>query len=238
MKKRSVLIRRAALFTATVMAVTVAVSLCGYGIATWIQSRAAAKNQIIPQLEYLLEMAGKDAPGSLEDAAKVVAASGSAVWLQDGDWNTLCLTGDDELPGIGDDIDNGVLQAAEGFFKKNGRTWYYQDALLDEDVNHYLGRIAVAAPLKMPSWLGFVPVALIAALLGFLGARYVLMRQKKIEDMMQSQREIIARQRDAAVAMADGHLETRADEKVEGELGEVTDRVTAAMEKELKKQNV
>ena len=54
MKKRSVLIRRAALFTATVMAVTVAVSLCGYGIATWIGMRAAARKQTAQQLEYLM----------------------------------------------------------------------------------------------------------------------------------------------------------------------------------------
>ena len=66
MKKSSVLIRRAALFTATVMAVTVAVSICGYGFAAWLQSRAAARHQISSQLHYLVGLTDKPDAASLK----------------------------------------------------------------------------------------------------------------------------------------------------------------------------
>ena len=94
MKKSSVLIRRAALFTATVMAVTVAVSLCGYVVGTWIQLNQVARRQLKPQLEYLAGIAaeGLDAGASddevletvrrnLEDEAQMLMASGEYVWL-------------------------------------------------------------------------------------------------------------------------------------------------------------
>ncbi len=210
MKKSSVLIRRAALFTATVMAVTVAVSLCGYGIATWIQSRAAAKNQITGQLAYLVELTDKMSDAArLKDAAAALASTGSMVWYADGDGDMECLTGDLPAP-------------QPGYYKDEGKHWYCADADLGggED-REYLGKIAVAAPLKMPSWLGFLPVGGLAALLGFIAARLVLSHQKRLEALMQAQSESIARLRDDAVAMADGHLETRADEKAEGELGEL-----------------
>ncbi len=221
MKESSVLIRRAALFTATVMAVTVAVSLCGYGIATWLQVRAAAKKQIIPQLEYLVSLAKGDAPGPLEDAAGVVAASGGVVWLQDGDWKTRCLTGEDRLPGIGEDIDNGALQPAEGYFRRDGRAWYYQDALISQELSHYQGRVAVAVPVPPVSWAQSAPVALLAALLGLVAARLTLRRQRKSDAQIRAKLDAIVRLRDDAVAMADGHLETRADETAAGELGEL-----------------
>ena len=119
MKKSSVLIRRAALFTATVMAVTVAVSLCGAIAGTWIYLNRIAKGPMEPGAAF---------------TPALVCALGSAL-------------------------------------------------------------------------LGVV-----------LG---VLVGKLTLEKMMRPAVEPVARLRDAAVAMADGHLETRADEKVEGELGEL-----------------
>ena len=119
MKKSSVLIRRAALFTATVMAVTVAVSLCGYIVGTWIYLNVIAKGPLKPGAMFL--------PG--------LACAGIA--------------------------------------------------------------------------------ALLGGLAGLLAGRLLLDR------MLRPAVEPVARLRDAAVAMADGHLETRADEKVDGELGEL-----------------
>ena len=210
MKKSSVLIRRAALFTATVMAVTVAVSLCGYGIATWIQSRAAAKNIITDQAAYLAGLTDRMSDSArLKSAAEALAAGGSMVWYADGDGDMACLTGD--------------LPAPEpGYYNSDGSAWYCAAAELGggED-REYLGKIAVAAPLKTPSWLGFLPVAALAALLGFVASQFILSQQKRQEALMRAQTESIARLRDDAVAMAEGHLETRANENVEGELGEL-----------------
>ena len=53
MKKSSVLIRRAALFTATVMAVTVAVSLCGAIAGTWIYLNWIAKGPMEPGAAFI-----------------------------------------------------------------------------------------------------------------------------------------------------------------------------------------
>ena len=200
MKKRSVLIRRAALFTATVMAVTVAVSLCGYGIATWIGMRAAARKQTAQQLEYLMSLAGDD--DGLSDAAGAVAASGGAVWRLTAD-RAAALSGDIPLP------------EGAGFFRHDGRTLYRMDGETEGEA------LAVALPVQSIAPLSCLPVALIAALLGAAAAGTMIWRTKRAEARMQAQAEIIARQRDAAVAMADGHLETRADEAAEGEMGEL-----------------
>ena len=60
MKKSSVLTKRAALFTATVMAVTVAVSLCAGMLGTWIQLSQTTRKQLRPRAEYLARQASGD----------------------------------------------------------------------------------------------------------------------------------------------------------------------------------
>ena len=62
---------------------------------------------------------------------------------------------------------------------------------------------------------------LIAALMGLVGARLAIRRQKKADALIKAKEQAIVQLRDAAVAMADGHLETRADASAEGELGEL-----------------
>ena len=222
MKKSSVLIRRAALFTATVMAVTVAVSICGYGFAAWLRSRAAAKDQINSQLNYLVGLTDKaDAVQRLKAAAEAMFASGIDVWYAEGDGNLEALNGETPSPGIADGIDNVSHASCDGFFRREDRTWYYADAVLGDFDRGYLGRVAAAVPVSYPALWYYVPVAALAALLSGLLARDMVRRSRNAEALMRSQTAIIARQRDAAVAMADGHLETRADEDVDGELGEL-----------------
>ena len=57
MKKSSVLIRRAALFTAIVMLVAIAAGLSAFGIAYRVQADRAAFDQILPQARRLAQSA-------------------------------------------------------------------------------------------------------------------------------------------------------------------------------------
>ena len=81
--------------------------------------------------------------------------------------------------------------------------------------------LASDAPFQFPSWQSFLPVILSGALLGLGMARHMLRRQREAERVIEQRMAATVRLRDAAVAMADGHLDTRADEAAEGELGEL-----------------
>ena len=103
MKKRSVLKRRAALYTAAVMTVAVAVGLSAFAIVSRTQTNAAARAQLKPMAGYLAELASEDpvnAPDRLADEADLVASSGGSVWLvpAGGDAPVTCLTGEQPLP--------------------------------------------------------------------------------------------------------------------------------------------
>ena len=80
MKKSSVLIRRAALFTATVMAVTVAVSLCAGILGTWIQLSQIARTEARPHAQYLAALADRNY-GMIDSEAEILASGGECVWL-------------------------------------------------------------------------------------------------------------------------------------------------------------
>ena len=221
MKKSSVLIRRAALFTATVMAVTVAVSLCGYIVGTWIQVHRFGREQVSQKADYLAKLALEDpenAPEHLADAAGLIEVSGGSAWLFDGDWDgEPRLAGDQPLPGVKDGIDNGTRSPTDGFFRRDGRRWYYADAVVGDEERDYHGRVAVAMPVTgLP--LGLI-CALVSALLGIAGG--LIAGKLLIDRMLEPAVKPVADLRDAAVAMADGHLETRADETVDGELGQL-----------------
>ena len=80
--------------------------------------------------------------------------------------------------------------------------------------NYYIG---VSAPVTgLP--LGLI-CALVSALLGIAGG--LIAGKLLIDRMLEPAVKPVADLRDAAVAMADGHLETRADETVDGELGQL-----------------
>ena len=84
MKNSSVLIKRAALFTGIVIAVTMAVSLSAFAVITRIQTNAAARAQLIPMTGFLAELASEDpanAPDRLADGAGLVASYGGQLWL-------------------------------------------------------------------------------------------------------------------------------------------------------------
>ena len=227
MRKSSVLIRRATLFTATVMAVTVAVTLCGALAGTWIQTNLAARRQARPQAAYLAELAaeGLITEGATDaeilegvrerilTEANLLTATGERVWLvyeADGDGvRAVCIGGDTPYPRVR----HGLGGSAWGSASIDGA----RHAVVSASVSKDAPRIDVAVPVR-----GFPAGALCAFIAALLGAGLGLLTARLLrERMLRPAVAPVARLRDAAVAMAEGHLETRADESVEGELGEL-----------------
>ena len=213
MKNNSVLMKRAALFTATVMAVTVAVSMCGGLLGTGLQLRRIAREQLRPQAIYLASLADEAgaAAGPLEEEARLLTACGEYVWMV---WEGGAdpVGGNQPYPWSEDEKPDTSRPRS---VKINGTPCVYWEA----PVNLPDGTtgIGVAAPIHG------IPMGIICALLSaLLGAGVgILTGRLLIQRMLKPAVAPVAQLRDAAVAMADGHLETRADETAEGELGEL-----------------
>ena len=194
MKKSGALIKCAARFTATVMAVTVAVSLCAGLAGGCIQLFGLARNQLRPRVEYLaakMENSGEEIRGELQ-------------MLQSAGFRTWVLSENEALP----ENRHRLL------FSDEYDVWFEGGQLY---ILTQKGDIALAAPVKG------LPMSLICALIAALlsvgtGLAY---GRHTIDKCLKPAVEPVAKLRDAAVSMADGHLETRADEHVDGELGEL-----------------
>ena len=228
MKKSSVLTKRAALFTATVMAVTVAVSMCGYFVGTWIQLNQLVRQKIKPQAEYLSRIAVEGLGESptfdelrevlsinLEDEARMLSACGEYMWL---------MSYQNDIPsGMATAIGSELAwpptrywrgESPFGTQRINGKRYILSFSPIDTEPNVWIGVSAPVEGLPLGLICGAV-AALLGAALGALAGRLT------IDRFLRPAIEPIARLRDAAVAMADGHLDTRADDKVPGELGEL-----------------
>ena len=211
MIKSGVLVRRAALFTATVMAVTVAVSMCGFMLGAWSQANRVARIRLAPQAECLARAAANGA--ALESEAALFAAGGGYVWQKDADGEVRDIAGDVALP------DNLNTNRAYGTVRIDGKRCAYAVNALSKDREgaSIYAYIIAAQPVEGAS-TGIL-YALISALMGV--ACGVLAGRLLMERMLSPAVAPVAKLRDAAVAMADGHLETRADDGVDGELGEL-----------------
>ena len=218
MKKSSVLIRRAALFTAIVVLVAVAVGLSAYGIISRVQADGAARARLLPQARVLARAAADDArDGSarLTGEVDLFALSGGTVWLTGTDRDTASLTGEEPFPEALQARMDEVFQGQEfsGFLSLGGRRcgWAFAPVSFDGVA---AGAVAVAVPVS--SGLGTALVA--AALALALAALAALLLADRV---LQPAMKPIARLRDVAVAMSEGDLMTRADEQADGELGQL-----------------
>ena len=218
MKKSSVLIRRAALFTAIVLLVLVAAGLAAFGIIDRLQTDGAARAQLLPQARHLADAAAADAKNGsalLKGEVDLFALSGGTVWLTGTERDTASLTDESPVPEVLaariDDVFDG--NEFSGFARIGGRRCAWAIAPVSfGDVA--AGAVAAALPVRSA-----LPAALIAAALALalaVGAGFGLIRR-----VMQPAIRPIAALRDAAVAMSEGDLETRADETADGELGQL-----------------
>lgn len=211
MIKSGVLVRRAALFTATVMAVTVAVSMCGFMLGAWSQANRVARIRLAPQAECLARAAANGA--ALESEAALFAAGGGYVWQKDADGEVRDIAGDVAMP------DNLNTNRAYGTVRIDGKRCAYAVNALSKDREGASIYAYIIAAQPVEGALTGILYALISALMGV--ACGVLAGRLLMERMLSPAVAPVAKLRDAAVAMADGHLETRADDGVDGELGEL-----------------
>lgn len=214
MNKRSVLNRRAALYTAAVILVAVAVGLSAFAVIARIQTNAAARAQLNPMADHLARLAAQDvdnAPDRLADGAGLVASSGGNVWLipADDKAGVACLTGGAPLP-----------EAKSGFFREDGVRYARTDAPIGAQGGKW-SAVAVALPVARPGARDWALAAAVSALIGALIGAFALRRQARAQKAVNAKLEAVGKLRDVAVAMAQGELEQRADETAEGEIGEL-----------------
>ena len=219
MKKSSVLIRRAALFTAIVMLVAVAAGLSGLAVAWRLQADKAALDQLLPQARRLAQSAAayvSDGSAPKMDEVGVFALSGGTAWLTDDARDTVNLTDEASFPESLTAKQTQAFEGAEstGYMKVLGRRCAWAMVPVERD-GETLGVFTAALPVRTP----FAASVVIGVAVGiaFAAVAGALLAEKLMRPAMAP----IARLRDVAVSMSEGDLEARADETADGELGEL-----------------
>ena len=216
MKKQSVLIQRAVLFTAIVALVAVAV---GFPVYLLLDARAgteSARASVLEQARELAGMAAEDA-AQLSGGAAVFARQGGRAWLV-GEASSECLTQSGQpLP------EPALLPAADALTgletldtaRIDGQTF----ALAAIPAYAPDGSVQAALVAMLPAGSGGALWALIGVLAGLLagaGAGVALAHGLLLPVVRP-----IAKLRDVATAIADGNLDARGDEQQPGEIGEL-----------------
>ena len=138
MKKSSVLIRRAALFTAIVTLVAVAAGMSAFAIADRLRADRAALGQLLPQARKLAQSAAAyvtDGSALMIDEVDIFALSGGTVWLSGDGRDTVNLTDGAPCPDAMAAPQADALRGEEssGFMKVRGRrcAWAMVPVMLD-----------------------------------------------------------------------------------------------------------
>ncbi len=213
MKKQSVLIQRALLFTAIVALVAVAVGLPVYLLADARASMESARAGALSGGRALAEAAAMGAE-QLTGGAAVFARAGGSAWLCD-DLGAARLTGDTPLPEAAAEPIAGALTGLE--YLGSARIGGADCALAAIPVYAGDGAVtsAVVAALPVAGGAALAALAgLFAALAAGVGAAVVLAHK-----MLMPVVRPIAQLRDVAAAVADGNFDARGDERLPGELG-------------------
>ena len=218
MKKQSVLIQRALIFTAIVALVAVAVGLPVYVLAHNRFAAGAARDAVLPQARALAQAASDSESDALSGALSLFEQAGGTAWLVSAS-GARNAAGSAALP---ESLALLTASALEGY--------------------EYLGEVRVGgqtcayAILPVPTEAGAAPSALIAALpadrsvhpilsavfgiiAGLLAAG--LAGAALIRKLLLPVVKPIMKLRDVAVAIADGNLDARASERSPGEIGQL-----------------
>jgi len=217
MKKHSVLIRRAVLFTAIVTIVAIAVGLPTFLLLNNYTAGKSAREALLPQARA---MAADVTNGDrFTGGATVFQQMGGSVWFADNS-GTRCLTGQNlTLP---EDVVLTIRDALEGYeslgrSEIGGKSCAFA-AIPVTDADGVLSAALIAAmPVRGSENMALcLTVSLLAALLAGVAAGAVL-----IHSLLTPVVRPITKLRDVAVAVAEGRLEARANERAPGEIGEL-----------------
>ena len=216
MKKQSVLIQRALLFTAIVALVAVAVGLPVYLLLDARAGTEAARAGALTQARELAGLAAENVD-RLSGGAAVFARQGGRAWLA-GKSSTECLTGDEQsLP------DAALAPAADALGGQETLASVRVDgrlcALAAIPVYAADGLVQSALVALLPAASGGAVYALAGALAGLLAgaAAAAALAHALLFPVVRP----IGKLRDVATAVAEGNLDARADERQPGEIGEL-----------------
>lgn len=221
MKKSSVLIRRAAFFTAIILLISIAVGLPVFQMIYRRQAASAAREQLMPQAKLLAESAAAyaaDDSAQLMGEVDLFALSGGSVWLTDTDRETINLTDEQAYPEKIEALQETAFEGSEstGVLQLNGRQCVYAVTPVMMDGSP-AGAITVIAPVF---GTGLTVLASFLAALAALAAALAV-GVPLIHKILDPAVRPIVELRDVAVSVAGGNLDARANEHINGELGEL-----------------
>ena len=221
MKKSSVLIRRAAFFTAIILLISIAVGLPVFQMIYRRQAASAAREQLMPQAKLLAESAAAyaaDDSAQLMGEVDLFALSGGSVWLTDTDRETINLTDEQAYPEKIEALQETAFEGSEstGVLRLNGRQCVYAVTPVMMDGSP-AGAITVIAPVF---GTGLTVLASFLAALAALAAALAV-GVPLIHKILDPAVRPIVELRDVAVSVAGGNLDARANEHINGELGEL-----------------
>lgn len=219
MKKQSVLIQRALIFTAIVALVAVAAGLPVYMLACSRFAVGAAREAVLPEARTLAEAADDPAGAAFKSELKMLEHTGGAAWLVS-PAGTSAVTADglalpEEVALLTADALIGYEYLGET--RVGGQTCAFAiTPVIDSE-----GKVQAAVIAALPARAGEHP--LVSALLGLLtgllaaGLTAAVLVNKLLVPVVKP----ITKLRDVAVAVAEGHFDVRASERAPGEIGQL-----------------
>lgn len=225
MKKSSVLIRRAAFFTAIIVVITIVVGCSVLNFVQRGQMASAVRDRLLPQARLLAESAAEykaDDSARLMGEVDIFALSGggkkgSVVWLIDDDGENISLTEDKPMPESLSEKTKYTFEGNEktGTTKINGRAYGYASVPVYKD-GAVSGILVCAMPFSGTGNGFAMTLAALVSILVSIAAGIPL-----IHRIMDPAIRPITELRDVAVAVAGGNLDVRANEHISGEMGEL-----------------
>ena len=218
MKKQSVLIQRALIFTAIVALVAVAVGLPVHLLTSHRFAMNAAREDALAQARLLADTAG-ESDDAFHGGVNLFQLSGGTVWMVS---PAGTHTVDSEEVALPESVALLTADALIGYEYLGETTVQGQTcAFAITPVIDSEGRIQAAVIAALPATAGEHPLA--AALIGlFAGlAAGALAAWLLIGKLLVPVVRPISKLRDVAVAISDGSLDIRASERYPGEIGEL-----------------
>lgn len=224
MRKSSVLIRRAAFFAAIIIVITIVVGTSVLHLVQRGQNASAVRDRLLAQAKLLAQSADEYTAGDsvrMMDKVDMFTLNGEGktgvfIWLLDSQSNIVKIAGESELPETLSEKLNLAIEGSEktGVIKIDRQRCGYALVPVIYD-NGVSGALVAATPLDNSNILAVTLSILAGILAAFLSWIPLIHR------IMDPAVKPISELRDVAVAVADGNLDVRANEHINGELGEL-----------------
>lgn len=217
MKNQSVLIRRALLFTAIVLTAAVAVGLPVSLLLNRSIAVRSARETLLPQARQLAQTASVSSNAQLRSEAAMLGYSGGVVWMAKDAMQPIT----DYIGAVPDVVTRYLSNARDGYeclgdLRLGSRSYAF--ALIP--VKDAGGAVESVLAAMLPATDGNLALCALAGLLSGAVAA-VLVGWVLIHSLLLPVVRPIGKLRDVAVAVADGHLDLRANERAPGEIGEL-----------------